>query len=359
MRLNLLITFLFTGAVLCAQDKTECDQKVVKAENQFKLGFLTEAESLVKDALDNCKLTRKHKIEAYEVLARINIEQDNLTDALRNIKKILRLDHSYSPDRTRLEEDYIKYFDKFKVTPMMSGGVYYEHLFPQYVTIGEPNIIMGDFDYSAPYKRKPGNSMIGINLTYGLRTNTRFSFSPGVTTLNYSRKIEHKFYKNYYTSITETDSYLSLPLEINQHFKLKKFTAYFGLGYTYSAIIKGSAIVDASYPILDYASNNFDLEPKYDLVFTETTITNTKSVRSNLGLSKINIGFSYNFYNFIVDLKCSYNKALTLMNSTSNFYMADNIIYRTYYIDNNFYCKYIAVNLSVNYVLLYKINKKK
>ncbi len=358
MKIKLFFILVSAFFVINAQQNTNCEQKLVLAENQLKFGLFSESELTIKDVLDNCHLSRKHKIEAYEVLARINVENDNLTDAFKNIKKIIRINHNYSPDKSRLEEDYIKYVSKYKVTPAFSAGLYAEILFPEFVTVGDPNVIMGDFNYSTPYRSEKINTTFGINITYGLPTNTRLSFCPGWSTINYTREIAHKTFQYYFTNIHETDQYLNLPFEINQHFKINKFTGYVGAGYNYSLIQNANAVIFASYPVLKYDTNFVDVVPYYDLIFNETTNTSTKKLRDNVHTVKFNVGLTYNISNFIIDLKLSYAKALNLCNS-KNYYLDENITYRTYYIDNNFYYKYFSLNLSINYIILYKINKKK
>jgi tetratricopeptide (TPR) repeat protein len=340
------------------QEKAECRQKVVTAENLFKQGLFSESEILVKQALDNCNLSHKSRFDAYEILARINIETDNLEEAQKNLKKVIRLNPNYQPNPSRVEEDYIKYFSKYKVLPVLSVGLYSELLFPKFVTVGEPNVILDGYDYGSDYQREKMNSQSGAVITLGLPTNTRFSIAPGLLTLHYSRKIEHYIMPEFYTLLNETDKYFNLPLEINQHFKKKNFSVYAGIGYIFSRLRSATGTMIFHYPKLDYDSNYVDLINKKNLYFTEYSSVDMKSLRNNTNLLKFNAGFTYNISSFIIDLKLSYARALRLLNSES-YYLSHDVVFRNYYMDNNFYYKYPSVNLSVSYIIFYKINQQK
>jgi hypothetical protein len=359
MRGSLLAISVFIFSVVNSQEKAGCRQKVVTAENLFKQGLYSQSEITVKQALENCRLSRKSKLDAYEILTRLNIETDNIDEATKNLKKVIKLNPNYQPNPARVEEDYLKYFSKFKVLPVFTAGIYSEIISPRFVTVGEPNVILDGYDYSAEYMATKFNNAVGIALTFGLPTNTRFSISPGIMTLNYKRQVNHNTITNFYTVLNETDKYLTIPIEINQHFKVKRWSFYGGVGYVKSILRSADATIIFNYPKLDYDTSNYvDLINKKNLYFTEYSSVDMKPLRSNLDLFKMNAGLTYNISSFIIDLKFSYTQALNLMNS-KNYYLSQEVIFRNYYTDNNFYCKYPSVSLSVSYILLYKINKRK
>jgi len=349
---------IFLISLLCfSQEKTECELKIISAENLFKSGLFNDSETKIKSTLDSCSLNKKNKIESLELLARIQVETDNVEVANTNIKKILRLNPNYEPDKNRLEEDYLKYFSKFKVIPTLSIGAYSEFVFPKFITVGENNVILNDFDYSSNYTSNKLSTIFGLGLTASLPTNTRISFQPGYFTINYFREIKHKTIADYYTNLTEKDNYIILPIEINQHFKFKKFTFYVGLGYAYSLLSDASAEMYTNYPNLVQDENTaIDLVVGKGNSYNESTYIDMKNARTNINLLKGNLGFTYHIKNFIFDLKYSSNQALNFSTS-DEFYLSDKIMMRTNYIDNNFFMKYSSINLSINYIFLHHVKK--
>ncbi len=249
MKFIILYSLILSSVFCIAQEKSDCELKIISSENLFKQGLYKEAESKIKSTLDSCSLKRKNKIESLELLARIYVETDNIDEANLIIKKLLQIHPNYEPDQNRLEEDYLKYFSKFKVTPTLSIGAYSEFVFPKFTTVGNNNFILNDFDYSSDYTANKLSSVFGLNLNFCFPTNTRISFQPGYLTLNYFRKISHKTISDYYTTLTEKDNYITLPIELNQHVKLNKFTFYIGLGYAYSIINNASAEIYTNYLI--------------------------------------------------------------------------------------------------------------
>ena len=339
------------------QETSECELKLINAENLFKQGLFYDAENLVRSSIDSCSLKKTNKIEAIELLARIYSETDNLIDANKNIRKILKLNPNYQPDQTRIEEDYLKYFSKFKVMPSLIVGAYSEFVFPKFYTVGNNNSVLNDFDYSGKYTSNKLSNIFGINIIGCLPTNTRFSIHPGYFTLNYKRKITHKTLTDYYTTLTEKDNYLHIPLEVNQHFKYNKFTYFVGIGFNYSLLNKASAEIAANYPNLRQdTTNEVNLVVGQGNYYNESSNLNLKEYRGNVSSLKGNIGITYTFKNFIIDFKYSYCQALSLSNS-ENYYLPDKIIMRTNYIDNSFFYKYSSFNLSINYVIFHKIKK--
>jgi hypothetical protein len=358
MKFIILYSLILSSVFCIAQEKSDCELKIISSENLFKQGLYKEAESKIKSTLDSCSLKRKNKIESLELLARIYVETDNIDEANLIIKKLLQIHPNYEPDQNRLEEDYLKYFSKFKVTPTLSIGAYSEFVFPKFTTVGNNNFILNDFDYSSDYTANKLSSVFGLNLNFCFPTNTRISFQPGYLTLNYFRKISHKTISDYYTTLTEKDNYITLPIELNQHVKLNKFTFYIGLGYAYSIINNASAEIYTNYPNLVQDENTYiDLVVGKGNSYNESKLIDLKNLRSNINSLKGNLGITYNLKNFIFDLKYSASQALNFSNS-SEFYLPDKIMMRTNYIDNNFFLKSSSINFSINYILLHKVTKQ-
>jgi tetratricopeptide (TPR) repeat protein len=356
---NLPFLLLFISVTVFAQEKSECRQKVVMGENLFKQGLYSQSEATIKQAIDNCRLSRKNRQDAYEILTRLNIETDNIDEANKYLKKVIRLNPNYQPNPARVEEDYIKYFSKYRVSPVLTAGIYSEVLFPKYVNVGKPNEILDGYDYSAEYESRKMNSVTGVVITLGLPTNTRFSFAPGIMTLNYKRQINHTYIKDFYTLLNETDKYLNIPLELNQHFKINRFTVYGGIGYTFSILRSASGTLIFNYPKLDYDTTNYvDLVNRKNLYFTEYSSVDLKPQRQNFNLFRMNAGVTYNISSFIIDVKFSYSSALQRLNS-DKLYLSQDIVFRNYYIDNNFYVKYPSVSFSVSYIIFHKITRQK
>jgi tetratricopeptide (TPR) repeat protein len=346
-------------AALNAQEHSDCRQKVVTGENLFKQGQYAQSEITLKQAIEGCNLGRKNRLDAYELLARVNIETDNIEDANRYLKQVIRLNPNYQPNPARVEEDFMKYFSKYRVTPVFTAGLYSELLMPKYVNVGAPNKILEGYDYKAPYESRKMNSIAGVIFSLGLPTNTRLSFGAGMMTLNYKRQINHSAIKNFYTVLNETDKYFNIPIEINQHFKIKRFTVYGGVGYALCILRSAAGTLIFNYPKLDYDTANYvDLINKKNLFFTEYSSADLKAQRQNFNLFKMNAGVTYNISSFIIDLKFSLNRALQRMNS-NDLYLSQDIVFRNYYIDNNFYVKYPSVSFSVSYIIFHKISHRK
>jgi hypothetical protein len=350
-----LVIILFLSTVLSAQDRAECRKKVVVAENQFGQGLYKEAELSVRSALNNCKLSRRGKLDAYEILTRVKIETDDLDEAYANLKKVIKLNPNYQPNAAKLEEDYIKYFNKYKVLPVLTAGLYSEILFPHFYSVGAPNTILGEYDYSAKYSPEKTSSQIGLTIGFGLPTNTRFSFDPGFTTLHYGREIMHRSITGFTTKLQETDKYLCLPIEIDQHKRFKRFTVYAGAGYRLYKLQTASAVIVSNYPKLDYDTSNYvDLVQKNNISFTEYASHDMKPYRQDLRYVNLNTGATFSMYGIILDLKLSFNHALKLMNS-KDYYLPANMTFKNYYVDNSFYFHFTSLRLSASYTLGYKI----
>jgi hypothetical protein len=358
---NCLIIILVSICIsVPGQNKGDCKKKIVNAENLFKQGLFKESEQSVRSALETCNLSSRNKLEAYEILSRINIESDDLDEAFVNLKKVIRLNPNYQPNPARVEEDFIKYFNKYRVTPVLSAGVFFEPVFPFFVTENKvPNSILGEFDYSGKYTAENLNSIYGLVVTGGLPTNTRLSLSAGMMNINFQRKVAHKSITGYYTQINERSGFFNLTLEAVQHYKFKKYSFYGGLGYTFSSLLSSDAVITARYPIFEYDTTNYvDLIQKGETFFTEKNSVEMRTLRQSLNFMKYTAGITYNVSSYIFDLKLSYNYGLNLFNS-EKYYLPEFLVFRNYYIDNSFTFNSVSLNFSVSYIIFHHIRKLK
>jgi hypothetical protein len=122
----LLIISVFHSTVLpkdAAQSK--CETELAEARNQFYNGFFNEAIALVEVCLKKSDLKKDEKQQAYELLAKIHVANDDTLQAKSAVQKLLELNRDYRPDPVKDSKQYRDLVEEIREElpiPLMENG---------------------------------------------------------------------------------------------------------------------------------------------------------------------------------------------------------------------------------------------
>ncbi len=335
----LLFCFFLTGNVLCAQD--DCSVILKQAEKLYDDGEIDSIPFLLEPCIKS-GFSHDEKIKAFRLIILINLFKDNRTEAENYMLKLLRLEPEYSVNRSIEEPEYLTLFDSFQTSPLWACGLYGGVNFTDISTIEEFGVN-------------------NLNLQSTLKSSSKMSYLFGI---KYSRFVYKKidfvvslqFAQNKYVSTKslydfavinyqETQTRISMPLTVSYELNKKKIKPYIRAGLSIGYLLNSKATVIRSY------SDNSHAEIKG----TDVALKDFRNPVNVWILAGAGLKYKVKRANIVFDLK--YNIGLFNQVKTKARYDNVELIYKYYYIDNDFRINNFAVSIGYNY-LFYKPEKK-
>ncbi|MBI5219339.1 MAG: PorT family protein [Bacteroidia bacterium] len=322
-----------------AEAQVDCSLILKQAEKLYEDGAIDSIPRLL-DSCMNSGFNKKEKLQAYKMFILINLYRDRQVEAEKYMFKLLALDPEYEANRSIEEPEFLSLFDNFLTSSVWACGVYGGVNFSNIRTIEE----YGVHSLNEPSTLKSASAM---SYQFGLKYN-RFLYK------NIELNIDLQFAQNKYKvtrsifnftniSFTETQTRLSIPLTATCDLGTKKIKPYARLGFSVGYLLNSKAIVVRSY------SDNSHAEVKG----SEMDLKNFRNPFNIWAIGGIGLKYKVKHGNIFFDAR--YN--LGVFNQSKSRYDNQELIYKYYYIDNNFTINNLSVSLGYVY-LFYKPMKK-
>jgi hypothetical protein len=300
-------------------------------------GWYDDAIVLINKSIKECSLSKKEKIQAYKMLITNYLNIDKLEDADAIAALIMKLNPNFEPDKLRDPTEFVLLFQKYKPSPMLSiilqGGINNSKVKASktYSIVGSDNAD-GLTQYSA-------NTGFQISLLGEFRLIQNLWIKTGV-------QFRRSGYKNQLDSIEETTvlyeeniNYFDIPLGFTYYFLKGNFQPYFNACINYS--ILNSALAELSRDEL-------------------SDIVNRQSQRNKFYFGyQMEAGLSYAIKNFGFRVGVNYLLNPTNVNKEGTRYDNLDVVFKYYYLDNDFKMNNLQINAGVQYNLIYKNRLRK
>jgi hypothetical protein len=351
--MKVIVSILFILIVTLGQTfaQSKCTEAIDLAQQLYVSGDYNACIQLVQESLSNCDFTSAEKEEAYILLAKANIELDNLPEIDANIKKILRRNPNFKAKAGIQSEDFYSHVRQFNVVPLFSVGLTASAVLPLFNST-KIYSVLDSVDYGSPYTGRVGSSLGGK-----IEVEPVKNISLTVEVLNTALSYERSLSKTQGWSLTysENISYLEVPVYLKKSFSFNdKFFPYISAGAGLMRLSSSYANLDLHYDAVDPLTK---LPEKGKLVQFEL---NQRSLRTMVNYEwLIGAGITYKRNNFRFSLDGRYCGGVTnIMDSKNRFGNAE-LIYLYNYIDNSVTLNKIQLGASVSYILKYTVKKRK
>ncbi len=350
--------FLFVFANVKAQQNTvlqlkDAVLKLKEAEDKFGMGHFEEASSITNELLNDNGLTRIEREQALLIAAKINLELDKTDTVDARIVSLLRLSPNYKVNPLTVQQDLLKFFQKYYVIPRVSISI-------------QANRNTAYFKQVNPYKimsRIEDNSAYGLDARFGGGLKAFYSFryhfliGLGVELNEFAYTRELKGPDNLKISYSEKLSFIEIPLTLGKRFTLSNRYNVFGSCLVTGAkmLVQSSlANISSNYPIYVAGSLTEVLE---EGVLEQKSI-NRLDERNDLYRFGVAFELSKQFDDFMFGLGAGYHFTNDLINNTEKRYSNENLLYNYNYLDDDFKFEYLQIYFTASYTLKYSIKKK-
>ncbi len=350
-RAFLLLTMLFC-VVLNSQSQDNCQTMIRDAELVFESGNYDDCINILENALKDCNYSSQEKEEALIVLIRAYLEEDNIDEVNKGIVKLLKNNPNFKLREGLVQQDFVAYFNKFRVRPLLSIGVRFGIGIPQYKVTKKYSILDG-VDYNAPYNWRV-EGQFEISVEFSFINNLSLSSEAGYISYKYKRSITGV--DSWNLDYTEKISYFEFPLYLKKYFEIKKlnYKPFLLTGLYFTRLQSAFADVELTYHSYDYLTNETD---RNDISSTKIDRVDERTL-NNYGVL-FGLGLSHKIKNFIFSTDVRYSIGINNIMSVKNKYHNSELIYNYYYVDNDVKINKLDLSFSVHYVFNYVVKKLK
>lgn len=337
---NIFLLFFFLLIVHKSFAQKDCSVLLKDAEKLYIEGAIDSIPKLIDSCFRN-GFTRKEKIQAIRLYALINLYNDRNMEAENYMLNILKLDPEYEVNKSIEEPEFVLLYNDFVTYPVWAYGFYGGLNFSDIRIIekyGVENIntssIENFMDYGFQFGLKYNR-----NIVKGMELNLDLQFAQNKYT------IERSSLDFSLTSFSESQLRLSVPVSITYEIGAKKLKPFIRLGSSVGYLLSSKATVVRSY------SDNSHAEVKG----SDVDLTKFRNGINAWLICGAGIKYKVPRGNIFLDLR--YNYGLLSQTRTETRYENSELIYKYYYIDNDFTISNIS--LSLGYVYLFYKPKKR
>ncbi|MBK7762119.1 MAG: PorT family protein [Bacteroidetes bacterium] len=331
--ITLVFLSLLSQSVSAQSDS--CIIKLKSASTSYDQDDYDLTIKLLLSTLNECKLDKADKIQAYKLLILSYLKIDNLEAADDAAAKIMKIDPNYKPDKFKDDPKLSALFEKYKPAPMFLFGlsVGYNQSF---VSAEKTYSIVHNDDESqyASYKNK-GGFQIGVQFEGRAYKNLWAELGLRYRQSNYEHRLDSV--EQTTVNYSEKMSYFDLPLSVKYYIPIKRLYPYVQAGACFS-----------------FLTNALSTTTRDDL----KDIVNRTDYRNSFMLGYFGgAGLAYRLKGFQAFVDFRYTAYSDLVNKEGTRYDDLTNVFKYYYIDDDFTMNNMQVNFGVNYTLMYK-NKK-
>ena len=149
-RLFIFILVFFLCFAFATKAQNNCEQNIKQAEELYNSGDYENCIQILEKSIKECDFSKKKKEDALELLAKSQLEQDNINQAEVTVQNLLENNPSYELKETDIHEDFDLLVKKFDVHPLFSIGISNAIMQPK-LKVSKTYSILQNIDYTVPY----------------------------------------------------------------------------------------------------------------------------------------------------------------------------------------------------------------
>ncbi|MFT5513237.1 MAG: hypothetical protein ACI8SE_001643 [Bacteroidia bacterium] len=327
----LMFVFVHVSGTLFSQIDP-CVTYIRDANEKYQEGWYDEAIVKVKKSLSDCPLTKTEKIEAYKLLTLNYIAIDKIEEAEASVAAIMKINPNYEADKLDDPAEVIALYQKYKPIPylkvLVMGGLNVTSVQANKLHSVTQHQNLNDLDN---YTRTP-RFQFGVALEY--KTYKSFWLQTGLLyrAVSYTNQLLNVQERT--ISYTEDIGYFDIPFVVKHYFLQDRFRPFAQAGLNLSFL--NSALGELSRDNI-------------------SDIVDRKSQRKSLytGYS-VGVGASYKVKDFSFQAAVTYLKTPANFNKAGTRYDNLDLVFKYYYLDNDFAMDNLQFNLGISYNLGYK-----
>lgn len=340
LTIRLIILFVFAIFTLQAQD--DCTVKLKQAEEFFDDGKIETISSLLVECLKS-GFSKDEKIRAYKVIINSYLFEDKLNLAEENMLKLLKLEPELKINKTVDPAEFVNLYKTYKTLPTYSIGIV-AGVNLSSVTVNEAFGVHNVSNQTFNYKSSGMGYQFGLNVNRNITSNLQVGFSVNIIQNNF--EYTDSIFSFVHVSFVEKQTRIDLPLSVYYSFGKKIFRPYITVGANTGFVISASSTATRSYTDnshKDITGSDIDL----------------KEYRRNVNFSALaGVGAKYMIKRGYFFFEAKYLYGLLNQVNTNTRYTNPELIYKYYYLDNNFKLNNLMISVGYMYSI-YKPKKKK
>jgi len=344
----LLMILLLSFSQITAQNNSDigrgksCSEKLKMAQTAYDNGLLEQVPVLLHKCIT--KLNSTQRKNAYRLVILSYLFDNEYEKADEYMLKLLKFDPLFVPFNYDPIE-FVKLYDSYRTEPIYSLG-----------GLGGMNIILPDFtDLYTTYDSSDYNSKISVLPSYKVS----LFFNKYITDqikLNFTVNLIQNRYENIYkpfdfAQVTITNNLVYLGSAISGIYEFGNIKQSFLKPYTrigIQALSIVSAKVNATRDYIDGSKPSVSNE--------NISILSTRN-KYNLGIIS-SVGLKYRTGRAWIFADLSYSRNFFLVNNKANRFSNNELIFKYFYIDSNFYLQNISLMIGI-VQSFYKPEKRK
>ncbi|MBN2682428.1 MAG: PorT family protein [Bacteroidales bacterium] len=327
-----VLLLLFSVSANSLYSQQNCAVILKEAEKMFDNGVIEDVPSLLNDCLKN-GFSKDEKLRAYRLIIISFLFDDNKEEAEAFMLELLKLEPEYEVNKVVDPSEFVSLMEKFRTLPLYSFGVFggtnYSNINPTEF-YGVHNVTKRGYDFSS-----------GMGYQFGIRFNRYLinhvelstEFSINQSTFEYSDSV----FSFAVVTFDEKQTKLSLPLSITYQFEINKIKPYIRLGFnnSYNLNVFGTSI-------RKYIDNSHR-----DITGSDVELTQYRNRYSASALAAI--GTKYKIKRGDLFFEIRYLHGLTNQTKVENRYTSPELIYKYFYIDNDFTLNNLLLSFGYTY----------
>ncbi|HBS88364.1 MAG: hypothetical protein A2W91_17395 [Bacteroidetes bacterium GWF2_38_335] len=341
MKKLLIIAFLFIGFAGALHSQQNCAVILKEAEKMFDNGVIENVPALLDECLKN-GFSKDEKIRAYRLIIISYLFDDKKDKAEEYMLKMLKLEPEYEINQSVDPSEFISLLDKYRTLPVYSlgvfGGVNYSAIRVTQI-YGVNNVSNTAYEYNSS----------GMGYQFGIRVNRYIykgfeaSAEFGLAQSNY--EYIDSLYDYAVVSFDEKQTRIDIPISFTWQLELKKIKPFVRVGFNNSLMLNAFGT-----SVRRYTDNSHRDITGSDIGLDE--------FRSKYNASVIGaIGAKYKIKRGHLFLELRYMYGLMNQVNENNRYSSPELIYKYYYIDDDFTLNNYMLSFGYMYSF-YKPKKK-
>jgi opacity protein-like surface antigen len=328
-----IFTFVLLHIVGMAMAQIDpCVSSLKEANQKYEEGWFDESVAILESSLADCELSKTERIAAYKLLILNYLGIDNIEKAEASTAAIMKIDPNYEADKVQDPTEVILLFKKYKPSEELkirfSGGPNFSQ-----VTASEVYPVTSTADESdlSNYESKTGYQF-ALTLEKRLYKALWLQGGLGYRNVSYSNTLTN--IENRSINYSEKLGYLDVPLMAKYYFREDRFTPYAQAGVAFS--------------FLNSALGELSRDNVSDLV-------DRKNQRNTFNIGYvIGGGASYRIKNLSFQAGVNYMYAPANLPKEGTRYDNVDLVFKYYYLDNDFAMNNWQIDLGITYNLVYK-----
>lgn len=330
-RYIIMALLLFFSPLVIGQQNS-CSSLLKDANNQYEDGWYDESVRLIKQALEQCELSRQDKVQAYKLLIVNYLAIDKLEEANEAAAALMRLEPNYEPDKLRDPVELIILFEKYRPVAFLRGSLALGANTSAARALETHSVLFDPDEQGLDNYQSFTGFQVGVGIEYSPLN--KLWLGLGVQYRNSGYSIEQEDLEGEMVNYEEVFNLIDIPLGLSYFFLEGDFKPYVNAGVNMS--IMGSSLASISR-------------------LEESDIIDRTDQRKPFTVGYFGgAGIDYSFKSYSLRMGVSYLLVPQQVNREGTRYDNLELTFKYYYVDNDFSLNYLMFNLGFTYSLAYK-----